>query len=36
MLEEYVSPPMDVAIREELEAYVVQREEELQGVNLYN
>lgn len=36
MLEEYVPPPMDVAVREELEAYVARREEELRGVNLYN
>ena len=28
-LEEYVEPPMDPAIREELEAYVVRRRKEL-------
>jgi len=35
MLQAYEAPPLDVAIQEELAAYVERREEELQGVDLY-
>ena len=35
LLESYEAPPMDDAIREELDAFVEQRSAELAGVDLY-